>query len=73
MIDTLGTAKVIKVDTKDLSSLKDIFVQPGSTIIANSMERIAYIFGDISGSVDYSLEIHYMNYYYLSILVMLMR
>lgn len=55
MIDTLGTAKVIKVDTKDLSSLKDIFVQPGSTIIANSMERIAYIFGDISGSVDYSL------------------
>lgn len=55
IIDTAGIANVVKVDTKELSNLKDVFVQPGSTIVANSLERIAYLFGEVSGSVNYSL------------------
>lgn len=55
IIDTLGITKAIKVDTKELSNLKEVFVQPGSTIVANSMERKAYLFGEISGTVEYTL------------------
>lgn len=54
IIDDTGLSKTIKVDINNLSSLKDIEVSSGSTIIADTEIRMAYVFGEFPDSLEYT-------------------
>ncbi|RAO99784.1 hypothetical protein PW5551_01780 [Petrotoga sp. 9PW.55.5.1] len=54
IINDTGLSKTIKVDTNNLSSLKDIEVSPGSTIIADTEIRMAYVFGEFPDLLEYT-------------------
>jgi len=54
IIENSGENKKLNVDPNNLSTLKDILLSSGSTIIANTELRMAYIFGEFSDVVEYT-------------------
>ena len=53
IIEENGISKNLKVDPYDLSSFQNINIMPGSTIIADTELKVAYIFGEFSDAVQY--------------------
>ncbi len=48
IVDNSGSTKSLTVDPNNLTMLKDVLVSSGSTIIADTELRMAYIFGEFS-------------------------
>jgi len=48
IVDDTGSTKSLTVDPNNLTMLKDVLISSGSTIIADSELRMAYIFGEFS-------------------------
>jgi len=53
-VDNSGSTKSLTVDPNNLTVLKDVLVSSGSTIIADTELRMAYIFGEYSDVKAYN-------------------
>ncbi|RLL86145.1 polysaccharide biosynthesis/export family protein [Petrotoga sp. Shatin.DS.tank11.9.2.9.3] len=54
IVDNSGSTKSLTVDPNNLTMLKDVLVSSGSTIIADTELRMAYIFGEFSNVMAYN-------------------
>ncbi|MGY4686936.1 polysaccharide biosynthesis/export family protein [Petrotoga sp. DB-2] len=54
IVDNSGSTKSLTVDPNNLTMLKDIILSSGSTIIADTELRMAYIFGEVSDVIEYN-------------------
>ncbi|POZ87982.1 MULTISPECIES: polysaccharide biosynthesis/export family protein [Petrotoga] len=54
IVENSGSTKSLTVDPNNLTALKDVLLSSGSTIIADTELRIAYIFGEFSNVRAYN-------------------
>ncbi|PNR96187.1 polysaccharide biosynthesis/export family protein [Petrotoga olearia] len=54
IVDNTGSTKSLTVDPNNLTMLKDVLPSSGSTIIADTELRMAYIFGEFSEAITYN-------------------